>query len=247
MTHPSDTAREVRVELLSPAELDAAIAQAPVAYLPLGSIEFHGPHLPVGLDALTAHGVCVAAARVGGGIVLTCVYQGVGGAHSDYPWTVMMPGDTEIRALLVQTLARLEAFGVRRGVLFTGHFAGEQQALVDEVAAEWNANASHSLQAIGTAVSRCPSSPIPPDHAGVFETTLLFALHPDLVNIDLLPALATHPAQDPDGDPWGTQRHDPANPLFGIFGSDPREFDPGSAAALLDIHAVWLAELAAGV
>lgn len=239
-----DTLREVRAELLSPTELDAAIARAAIAYLPLGSIEFHGAHLPVGLDSLTAHGVCVAAARAGGGVVLPTVYQGLGGEHSAYAWTIMVASDAEVRSLIAQTLARLEAFGVRVAVLLTGHFAGEQQNMVDNIAAAWNADSAHTLRAVGTAMNRCPTSPIAPDHAGVFETTLLYALHPELVHLDRLPALDTHPPIDAGGDVWGAQRHDPTHPLFGVFGPDPREFDPAAAPALLSTTADWLAELA---
>src|SRR5690606_18487082 len=80
---------EVRAELLSPEELDGRIAASPIAYLPLGTLEFHGPHLPIGLDAFTGHAVCVDAARRSGGIVLPSVYQGFGGGHGHYPWTMM--------------------------------------------------------------------------------------------------------------------------------------------------------------
>jgi creatinine amidohydrolase len=245
MTAPdAAAAREVRAELLSPAELDAAIASTPLAYLPLGSLEFHGPHLPIGLDALNAYGVCLGAAGLGGGIVLPTIHQGTGGEHSDYPWTIMMHDDSDIRSVIIQTLVRLQTFGVRRAVLFTGHFAGEQQSMIDTIAEKWNAD-GHPLQVVATGVNRSPASSIAPDHAGVFETTLLNALHPELVHIDRLPSVTERPADDPDGNPMGPQRHDPANPLWGIFGPDPREFDPNASAPLLEALVTWLAALAA--
>jgi creatinine amidohydrolase len=234
---------EMRAELLSPAELDAALQRAPIVYVPLGSLEFHGPHLPIGLDSLNAHGVCTAAAQRSGGIVLPVIYQGIGGGHGDYPWSIMMAAPTGLSAHLRSTLERLEGFGVRTAVLFTGHFAPEQLDVVDEVAATWNA-ADSALRVVGTGVNRCPDAPFAPDHAGVFESTLLYAIAPDLVHVDLLPALAEHPAVDPADDPYGLHRHDPDHPLWGVFGADPRPADFSRAAQLLDHLGGWLAGLA---
>jgi creatinine amidohydrolase len=63
--------------------------------------------VPIGLDALSTHGDCVGAATVAGGIVLSPVYHGVGGGHSDYPWTIMMLSEQGVRTHLEQTLTRL--------------------------------------------------------------------------------------------------------------------------------------------
>jgi creatinine amidohydrolase len=241
-TDASVPLREVRAELLSPEELDAALAVAPVVFVPLGSLEFHSSHLPIGLDALNAHGVCVGAALAGGGIVLPALYQGLGGGHSDYPWTIMMQSAAGIRSHLEQTLVRLEVFGVRRAVLFTGHFADEQLAMIDDIAARWNLAESHTLTVIATGVNRCPTSPIAPDHAGIFETSLVHALHPDLVHLDRLPSAIDRPGGDPDGNPAGVHRHDPAHPLWGIFGPDPRGLDLSSSGAVRDALVDWLAE-----
>jgi creatinine amidohydrolase len=235
--------REVRAEFLAPAELDAALAATPVAYLPLGTLEFHGPHLPIGLDALSAHGLCVAAAQKSGGIVLPSIYQGTGGGHSDYPWTIMMPDGEAIVALITQTLGRLEQFGVKTAVLFSGHFPDEQLAMVDSVAAQWNAE-NRPLTVIGTGVNRCQTATLPPDHAGAFETSLLYSLWPELVHTELLPPLASNPSVDPGGDTMGLQRHNPEHALWGVFGPDPREVDLQQATALKDSLVDWLAALA---
>ncbi|RFA11363.1 creatinase [Subtercola boreus] len=233
----------MRAERLSPAELDVAIAAAPLAYLPLGTLEFHGPHLPIGLDAMNAKALCEAAALLTGGIVLPVVYQGTGGGHGDYPWTIMMPGPEAIVSHLESTLARLDSFGVRTAMVFTGHFADEQLDMVDDLTARWNAGPS-PLRVVGTGVNRCPDAPLPPDHAGAFESTLLAATEPALVHLDRLPALDAHPSPDPAGDPFGTHRHDPAHPLWGVFGPDPRPADLSAAPALLAHLAGWLAALA---
>nr|WP_276512244.1 creatininase family protein [Cryobacterium roopkundense] len=225
---------------MAPAELEAAVRACPVAYLPLGSLEFHSAHLPIGLDALNAHGVCVGAAMACGGVVLPPVYQGVGGGHSDYPWTIMMTSAAGVRAHLEHTLARLEHFGFRLAVIFTGHFAPEQLAMIDEIASAWR-QAERTMDVLATGVNRCETAPLAPDHAGLFETTLLHSFWPDLVHLERLPSAADHPGIDPHSNPMGDYRHDPRHPLWGIFGPDPRGFDPSTSAELSGTLVAWLA------
>jgi creatinine amidohydrolase len=38
-------------------------------------------------------------------------------------------------------------------------------------------------------------------------------------------------------------RHDPANPLWGIFGPDPRTFDANQSPELLEAMVSWLCTL----
>ena len=153
------------VDRLSPEQIEARLAQAPVAYLPLGTLEFHGPHLPVGLDALTAHGICLGAAE-------------------------------------------------------------------------------SAMSVVARTLGQAPAPPVVPDHAGRFESLVLHALDPDLVHVDRLPDPETHPA--PSGeDPYGATRHDPAHPLYGVFGADPRRLDVDAATPLLDHLVRWTASLGA--
>lgn len=69
---------EVRLDRLRPAGIEAALARAPVAWVPLGALEYHAPHLPNGTDGLTGHGLLVAAAERVGGVVLPWSYLTIG-------------------------------------------------------------------------------------------------------------------------------------------------------------------------
>ena len=226
----SDDTTRRRLELLRPHEIRAAVDACPVVYLPLGTIEWHCEHLPVGLDALTAHGVCLRAAAAYGGLVYPPLHYGTGGDHGRYPWTVMMASSEEIRSQLNHTLARLQDFGVRVAVLFTGHFADEQIDMVEQIADAWNVS-GQPLKAVAAAVNKTANAPIEPDHAGVFETTLLYALLPERVDLSRLPPKHEHDAPD---DAWSSARHEHDHPLWGVVGPDPRDFDPRAAAHLLD-------------
>jgi creatinine amidohydrolase len=231
----------VRLELMLPFQIRARLAECPVIYLPLGTIEWHSEHLPVGLDSLTAHGLCLRAAAAGGGLVYPPLFYGTGGGHGAYPWTVMMPEPNEIETQLNVTLTRMENLGVKRAVLFSGHFADAQLEMIDHIALEWNAKGS-ALKAAASDVSRIPGLDFAPDHAGLFETTLLYGMHPDLVREERLPQGR---GAEAEADPYGQQRHDPQHPLWGIFGPDPRGFDKAKAGPLVDAIAAHLVSLAA--
>ena len=72
------TTPEVRLERLRPDGIDAALDRAPIAWIPLGALEFHADHLPNGTDGLTGHGLLVAAAERIGGVVLPWSYLTMG-------------------------------------------------------------------------------------------------------------------------------------------------------------------------
>ena len=230
------------IDRLSPEQIDARLARASVVYLPLGSLEFHGPHLPIGLDALTGYGICLAAAEKSGGVVLPAMYQAVGGEHTRYPWTLMSRSAEPIEALLTETLERLDELGVRRFVILSGHFAEEQRELVTRVASAWNARDASS-RAIARTLGQAPHPPVAPDHAGRFESLLLQALSPELVDVSRLPDPEAFPV--PAGeDPYGSDRHGADHPLHGVFGPDPRRMNPADGAPLLEYLVDWVSGLA---
>lgn len=225
----------VQFELLLPFQLRSIINHRPVAYIPLGTCEWHGEHLPVGLDGLTAHGLCLRAAAKDGGVVLPPLYHGTGGGHGAYPWTIINPRADEIQTQIMFTLERLQTFGFKLAVLFSGHFADKQLSMIDGIATNWNLR-NTALKIFSTAVDRIENLHLGPDHAGIFETTLLAALWPDLVQIE---RLSTAPLNAGEND-FGDARHNPDHPLSGIFGPDPRLFKMEEAKPLLDSSVAWL-------
>lgn len=144
-----------------------------------------------------------------------------------------LPDDTAIRAILQQTLHRLQDFGVQAVVLFRGHFADEQVALVEDIAATWSEQGGR-LRVVPLAVNMPVATGLEPDHAGILETTLLAALWPDRVRLDLLRDPHQGPSPDPEGDERGSHRHEPSHPLDWVFGPRPRYFDTDQAQPLLD-------------
>jgi creatinine amidohydrolase len=215
----------VEAELMLPHEIETALAAHSVVYLPLGSIEYHSRHLPVGLDGLNAHGICTRAAGRTGGIVLPTLFYGTGGGHTTYPWTIM---------------TTTQDFGVQIAVVYTGHFADEQLLMIDDMADRWNTPRS-SLHVLALSVSRSDTE-LAPDHAGAFETTLLAALWPDRVQLNQLPSITDAPANDPPASVGYDHRHEPEHPLWGVMGPDPRRSDLSQADSLLESVVGWTSQ-----
>lgn len=69
---------EILVEYakLTPVDFRQRIAEAPIAYLPLGTIEWHGEHLPLGSDGLQSFEFMKLLANEVGGIVLPMLFLG---------------------------------------------------------------------------------------------------------------------------------------------------------------------------
>lgn len=217
-----------QIERLRPHQIEEALAERSMIYLPLGTIEWHCHHLPVGLDALTAHGLCLRAAEKSGGLVWPTLYYGTGGDHGQFPWTIVMPDAGEIEALLKFTLKRLAQLDVQQVILFSGHFADTQLEMIDRIVANWNLEqTSPVVRAL--AVNRAPIANFPPDHAGLFETELLEAIEPGLSDIARL-------GSSPDDQ----DRFDPSSPLWGIVGTDPRLRAPISGDKLALELVKWL-------
>lgn len=213
-------------ELMRPDELEAVLKSAPVAYVPLGTYEHHGWHLPVCFDGIKAHELCLRMAKRTGGVVLPTFFYGTGGGHIGYKWTIIVP-ETQIAPLIETTLDHLARFGFKVVALFTGHYAGEQVAMAHRLAKE--ASVKHPRTRFLAVTDPEVTTPLHGDtmggdHAAKYETSIALALNARWVRMELLtegrnPSQVTLP-ETPRRE--GTQ-YDPAHPLYAIWGQDPRQ------------------------
>lgn len=225
-------------ECLNPTQIEKALAESPIIYIPLGTFEWHGRHLPVGNDALKAYGLCLRAAERTGGLVMPPFYYGTGGGHTGYPFSVIVEEEPIVK-LINAALQRMREWGVKKAVMFTGHFPGEQVDMVKKIAEEWD---DPSMKVLALTDSMIPDPPYHPDHAATFETSILHSMNPELVHLENLPDIKTTPANDPEGNTWGRHRHDVNHPLHGIFGEDPRTMSSEKGKQLLEKAVNWLVE-----
>lgn len=68
--------REIRFELMRPQQIIEERLRCPLIYVPFGTLEWHGPHLPIGTDMLIAHNLALRSAKETGGVVFPPLFLG---------------------------------------------------------------------------------------------------------------------------------------------------------------------------
>ena len=185
---------EVRWERMFRDELDTALANKPIAWLTYGLCEPHGPHNAVGLDALKAHGLACIAARKFGGIVAPPEYwhiQDFGRfAASSGPkkigeigptWLTSVPPWIFFRNVLYHIRAA-DVHGFKAAMLITGH-GGCHTNDLKTLIKFWQPHFAMRLCGLLDHDVLSDAG----DHAGRVETSQLWHLEPDCVDISRLP------------------------------------------------------------
>ena len=193
--------REVRWERMFPDELERAVAERPVVYFAYGLCEPHGPHNAVGLDALKAHGIACEAARAHGGIVAPPDYWHIHELSGYAVWADRSVGQVERSWLTAMPpwmhfknicyhIRTADMLGFHAAILLTGHYGPnweDLKTLLDLVQPH-----------VGTRLYGLPDFEANQpgfdedgrrtgDHAGKVETSLLWALHPECVDLSRVP------------------------------------------------------------
>ena len=225
----------VQIELLKPKELNIARDRFPVAYLPFGAIEFHGYHLPVGLDTLKCHRLLCRMAEAFGGLVAPPIFYGTGGGHLDFDWTWMVDPDV-LHQLLLTTIFGLERNGFLVIVLMSGHYPNDQlfPALKEAYAAQ---GGKAKLLTMMEYDPFRAADETHGDHASKWEGSYMLALGEELVDLERVRRNpAGVPVEDFPTPPPGTIgtwwfEKDPQHPWFGIAAEEGNHPTAASKAA----------------
>lgn len=226
---------EVQYERMLPHEVIAAREAKPLAYLPIGTVEWHGLHNPLGLDTLKAHALCILAAQRGGGLVMPPLWWGehreiqLMESRPDFRDSIAsgmklppenfrrghMGGKTVeeqshfYNELLFHIYHQLESLGFRAALILCGHYP--LQIYIEYTRLIFQRESS--LRVFGTTEAHFVQGLDDElglrigDHAGRWETSLLMALCPGLTDLSRLGS-------------------GPQEEQVGIMGEDPRQASP---------------------
>lgn len=224
-------------------EYEQAVQERVVVW-PVGIVEEHGPHLPLGTDTYQVEAVVHDAADQVGAVVLpTFAY---GNAHSTrpFPGTISLTRDT-MQRVTREVLLELDRHGARGVCVISGHAgSGHMHALktaaqdVTEtggpriaVLSEWDIIYDQPRPIAGV--------DIPPHdgHAGAMETARILDLRPELVDRDAIP-----PDHVGDEHPY-VLAADAAAAMPDGYGGDPSLATAKLGAALHEIAVGGLVEV----
>jgi creatinine amidohydrolase len=165
----------------------------PIALWPVGAVEPHGPHAPLGTDTLISVGMCErAAARLDDAVVLPPLPFGVTRYGAAFAGAIGI-SEATLRAVVLDVATALDQQGFRRLVIVNNHFEPEQVATLRAAAADAGALyldlvRRRNAQRLTDEFRRGSC------HAGRYETSLVLADAPQLVD----PAVADLPPNEVD-------------------------------------------------
>ena len=189
-------------QLTSP-EIAALDREHTVVILPIGSVEQHGNHMPLGTDSMLAEAVAGAAARAADGVVvLPSPGYGFSAHHMRFPGSVTLRAET-LMAVCEDIVGSVVQHGFRRILVVNGH--GGNAGIIDVLASTLGhrhyGNARIACLTYFTLAQKQiaelrQSAAGGMGHACEFETSLLLHLHPELVRMER--AETTYPAPGSD-------------------------------------------------
>lgn len=174
--------RTVKYEEMLPYEFEQALLRFPVAYVPVGSLEWHGRHLALGTDSLKAYGIVIRTAEKYGGIVVPPTYWGHMNTYGKPCCHPGLPPET-VDSLFTAIYQGLVVAGFKVVIGVTGHDIDEQLQSLQKAAD----SISGDGKTVGFAMKEGDLYDLEGDkmdHAGYWETSMMMVLHPELVDLD---------------------------------------------------------------
>jgi creatinine amidohydrolase len=189
----------MQLETMTYPEVGEAIETNVPLLLPVGAVEQHGPHLPLGTDGFIPYELAKRVAAGRRAIVAPPIFYGAwsrprsgGGRH--FPGSVGLPGRT-LEAVVSGLVADWMRQGFRRIAVLNGHFENSWTLLeaveqaIEPYTVTHRALLIHWWDQVGPEdVRRIFGDDFPgweAEHASITETSMLEFLRPELVRTDL--------------------------------------------------------------
>ncbi|MBC1482468.1 creatininase family protein [Listeria immobilis] len=169
-------------------EVQQALADFPVAILPLGATEQHGHHLPLGVDIFLAENLANIVSEKTGAVVIPTMPFGYSWVWRDIPGTISIQ-QHHVEAIIKDVAHSVSRYGVKMLVLINGHDSNNSSMkyAVRELADELDMPVLYLFYPSLSEVmaTNCESEPwYGMIHACEFETSLMLATKKELVTMD---------------------------------------------------------------
>jgi creatinine amidohydrolase len=229
---------KVLYEELTPDEFTSRIEKCPVAYLPLGTLEWHSHHLPLGSDGLQSKGFFEKLAAEAGGIVMPMLFIGPDGYDTiingkeyygmdcgklfseqctydiqQLKGSAYWVPDSTFDVMMNGIMKQLSRAGFK---IVVAHGHGPSTNYIGSKAGEFREK--YNLVVMNCWGNDKDDLCLMCDHAGANETSIMMYLHPDLVRMENLPS-------DPAVWPLGMLGKDPRIHAGSSYGKDIVEFE----------------------
>lgn len=165
-------------------EVEEALKRTDAVLIPVGSIEQHGRHLPLGMDSYGAVETCKLIAQKAEVVVAPTVLAGLSSHHMGFPGTITLTPET-FEAVVYETAVSLIKHGFRKVLIYNGHGGNTVSvaAVIQRINQTTPATAL-DLEKVVVLPKEPPYPPIPLDvHAGVSETSEALYLIGNLVDM----------------------------------------------------------------
>lgn len=178
------------IEDMTWVEIEEALKRKNCVVIPFGSVEEHGPHLPISTDSDLCYAVVRAGAEGTDFLVAPMVNYGLCRSTREFPGTVSLSFDT-LKQLAKDILFEFANQGFKKIVLFSFHAGSTHLIALREAAFEFaleNKNAKvymvSSVDLAGEEVLKTLDTF--PHHAAELETSLMLFLKPEAVKMEKL-------------------------------------------------------------
>jgi creatinine amidohydrolase len=174
------------IEEMTMSEFEEGLKICQTVYIPFGSVEEHGSHLPLSTDTIEAYEVGKRAAERIPLFVAPPMHYGSCRSTARHPGTVSISTGT-LKALLKDIVRSLHAQGMKNFVVLTGHAGGAHRKALQDAGEELIAEIAEINMAVVTEFDLAKEAGAHlietsgDAHAGEIETSRIMHSHPHLV------------------------------------------------------------------
>ncbi|BAU22800.1 creatinine amidohydrolase [Caldimicrobium thiodismutans] len=176
----------MQIEELTSYEFEELSKRIKGVILPVGSIEAHGPHLPLGTDLFTIYEICKRVIKRIEVFLAPPLYFGLCRSTRDIPGTLSLRGET-LKSLLFDLLESFYRQGLRKFIILSGHAGGTHNAFIIDTAEQFIEKYPQTRFFVADIINLLKDTlkelgiPENDSHAGEWETSLILYLKNELV------------------------------------------------------------------